>query len=402
MPARLLLFDPYVGGHHADHLGWLARAWHARRIKGELVVAASPALFERHPELRALRGDGDVGHVKFVALRDVEAFARPLPLVNSAARHIQLAQSVITDLGPERLFAMYLDHAQAAFAFPRRRHSTRLSGLLFRPELHLPEPESFRERVRRARKTALLRAMMRARSVEAVFTLDPTAVGALRAIAGRTRVAAVPDPAPISEATGTPGSVRQRYSVEPGRALWTLPGALDTRKGVLAVVDAVVLLPEDAQDRLCIVFAGEAAGGAEADVAAAIERSSSETRAQIVWDRRFLPPGDLQAVIAQADVVLAPYLGHIGSSGVVMRAAAASRPLITQRDGLVGWQTRENGLGRTVDPADTEALTAVFLDALEEPARGFDPERAAAFVAAHTVDAYVDAILGPLGLLENN
>ena len=398
MPARLLLFDPFVGGHHAEYLEWLAAAWHERGVAGDLVVAALPALFERHPTVRALAGDGDGGRVRLLPLVEAGPFERPMSLAESGVRHVRLVRQLLAE-GPERLFAMYLDHAQLALALRRRRGRTRVSGLLFRPEAHLPLPPGLGARVRRARKAALFRGMARAPSTEAVFTLDPTAVGALRSAAGHDRVYAVSDPAPVADPAGAPGDVRERHGVEPGRTLGVLVGALAARKGVFVLAEAAALLPPEAQRRLCLLFGGEAAENEASAIEAAIGRLASETDVQTVWDRRVLPPDELQRAVAQADLVLAPYVGHVGASAIVMRAAAAGRPLLTQADGLVGWQTREHGLGRTVDAADRRALAAVLLDALGDPERGFDRHRAAAFARAHTTDAFADAILGPLGFL---
>ena len=234
-----------------------------------------------------------------------------------------------------------------------------------------------------------------------MFTLDPTAVGALRSAAGHDRVYAVPDPAPVADPAGAPGDVRERHGVEPGRTLGVLVGALAARKGVFALAEAAALLPPEAQRRLCLLFGGEAAE----NEAPAIEAARSCASRRRPTCRRSgtaasSPPTSSRRAVAQADLVLAPYVGHVGASAIVMRAAAAGRPGSSRRrTGSSGWQTREHALGRTVDAADRQALAAVLLDALDDPERGFDRQRAAAFARAHTTDAFADAILGPLGLL---
>lgn len=395
---RIVLFDPYVGGHHADHLRWLGAAWRDRDLSGDLVIAASQALFERHSDLTALSRCEGRGGVRFLPLPDADAFESPMSLAESAVRHTRLLRYVIDEVTPERLFAMYLDHAQASFAL-LRRSPTRLSGLLFRPETHLPTPTSPRGRLRRFRKTVLLRATMSAPSVEALFTLDPTAVETLRTTAQCDCVYSVPDPAPVEDPEGAAIDVRRQNGLSPDRSLWVMPGALSTRKGVFALLRSLHRLPASSQSQLCVLLAGDAVDGEDAAIEEAVRKAKVCTEVQVVWDRRFLPAAELQATIAQADVVLAPYVGHVGSSGIVMRAAAAGRPVITQSDGLIGWQARTHRLGRAVDPLDADALASILASGPEAVAQSFDPSRATAFARAHTVDAYVDAILGPLGLL---
>lgn len=398
--ARLVLFDPYVGGHHADHLAWLARAWHDREVRGDLVIAASPALLERHAEVTALAGASARGGVRVRPLPYATRGQAPSSLGAVAVQHVRLVGHLVREEAPERLFAMYLDHAQIAFALRRRRGGPRLSGLLFRPETHLSEEGSLRSKARHVRKRFLLHALASAPATEAIFTLDPRAASALRAELRGAEVHAVPDPAPTDDPCGADIDVRGRYEVEAGRALWVLPGALGARKGVDALAEAIQSLSPSLGSKVCLLLAGKAAEGEGDRVEAAVEAIATRTCVQVIWDRRFLSRGELQATIAQADVVLAPYVGHVGSSGIVMRAAAAARPLVAQQDGLVGWQTRTHALGRTVDPLHTESFAAALADLVETPTRGFDPERARAFASSHTVDAYTEAIFGPLGLLD--
>ena len=399
-PARLLLVDPYVGGHHADHLEWLGNAWRSRDLAGDLVIAAAPDLFARHPDLYALAGEGGRGRVRLHLLPDAVPFESPMSLAESAWRHVGLIGRLLNQVPSERLFAMYLDHAQFALALRRRRGGPRCSGLLFRPEAHLPPPASGSEKVRRFRKAALLRAMMSSPSTEAVFTLDPTAVEALRALSGRANVHAVPDPAPVEHAEGADiDNARTRYAVGPDRSLWVLPGALGERKGVLALAAALPHLGVETQRRISILFAGEAVEGEESAVESAVENIRSSTEVHIVWDRRFMPTDELQATIARSDVVLAPYVDHVGSSGIVMRAAAAGLPIVTQSNGLIGQQARHHRLGRVVDPTDPEAFARILNQTVDDPMGDFDAHQALAFASSHTVEAYADAILGPLGLL---
>lgn len=395
---RLLLFDPYSGGHHGDHLLWLAEAWRARALPGRLVLSLASATLDEHPALRSLAGPTPAGRVDLDVLLGAEAVQEAPSLVASARHHVRLVQGVLARLAPERFFAMYLDHAQVALALRRRAGPTRCSGLLFRPDLHLASAPGLRARLRRARKRALLRALMSSPGFETLFTLDPTAVPALQALAPGCPIVAVPDPAHADAPSLSAGAVRARYGVDAGRRLFVLPGALDDRKGIFLVLDALATLPAETQQRLAIVFAGHAPPAAADRFAQALASTGRGTAAHLVWDRRFLPGPELQALVAAADVVLAPYQHHVGSSGIVMRAAAAGRPLVAQAEGLMGWQVRTHHLGQTVASGDRNALAHALAEGVRDPEAGLDARAAAGFASGHTVEAYTSAILEGLGI----
>ena len=60
--------------------------------------------------------------------------------------------------------------------------------------------------------------------------------------------------------------------------------------------------------------------------------------------------------MARSDVVLAPYQRFVGSSGVLMWAARAGRPVLAQEFGLVGRLTRDHRLGAVADSSDPAHL----------------------------------------------
>ena len=402
---RLLLFDPYVGGHHADHVRWIAEAWKARAVEGALVAAVAPHLIEQHPDLNALAFEEERSGFRLASLPAEADTGGPLGLLGAAAQNARLYRAAVRQHRPQRTLAMYFDHLQVALALHLPLPSVPLSGILFRPALHYAMLEErqpkFADRLWQWRKGLLLARALRHRSLEAVFSLDPVAVPALRALTpSRVRVVALPDPADLGSVTRSAGSVRATYGVEPGRVLLVLFGALDERKGTFALLAALRKLPPPVAARASVLLAGRPLGDAGPRLRREVAALSLSTPAQILLHDRFVPDHEVQNLLAAADVVLAPYLRHVGSSGVLMRAAAAGTPVLSQAYGLMGWQVRTYALGRTVDTEAPDVLARALADAIAAPHAGFNRARAATFAAAHTVDAYVDALfytlLGPL------
>ena len=191
--ARLLLYEPDAGGHQAEHLLWIARAWRDRGRADRLVICAPPAIAETHPELPELAAASG-GRVVWSPLAAAAAYAhldprRGRPIRRAIDRH-----------APQDALLMKLDHALAPLAARMPMGRARLSGLLFRPTLHYGEigspPASLREGASRRVRRALLARALRHPAVRVAFTLDPTAAAALGRLAPGVPGVAVPDPVP--------------------------------------------------------------------------------------------------------------------------------------------------------------------------------------------------------------
>lgn len=76
-------------------------------------------------------------------------------------------------------------------------------------------------------------------------------------------------------------------------------------------------------------------------------------------------------------------------SGVLLRAAAHGRPVVSQRDGLMGQLVSRHRLGVTVDTGDPAALTGALTAMIDtDPRMTFDPAQARAFALFHGVAAF--------------
>ena len=386
-----LLFDPYRSGHHAEYVCHLLHAWHASRRRERLVAAVPRGLIAAQPDLCT-----DALDAPNITVAELSP---PLPdptdpLWTVAKANTRLLQEVIETHRPAHVVAMYLDHLQLGlplglrFSFP-----VRISGILFRPTLHYDaEAVGLKERLRRLRKQIMLRGMARNPHLDCVFSLDHTAVPSLQRL-GFDAVL-LPDPIAPSETEPSPyqPTVRDHFGIAPKRRLFVLFGALDERKGLVPLLDALERLAPERLREVAVLLAGPLAPRLQADVARRIKQVQRRG-GQVVLHDAFIPVGEIQPLLRAADLVLAPYQQHVGSSAVLIRAAAAGRAVLSQDYGFMGAQVRRHRLGRTVDASSADAL-AVALDAsIEAPDTGFEPATAARFVAANTPAAYAATIL---------
>jgi colanic acid biosynthesis glycosyl transferase WcaI len=304
--------------------------------------------------------------------------------------------------GAEIGYFLALDHLSLPLGLGLGAGGRRLSGILFRPSVHYHEIGDYRpglgEKLRDWRKALLYRGLLRNPAVDAVLTLDPFfADFAAEHYAGGHKVAPVPDPAfPVAAIPANDD--RTLYDVPPNRYVLLLFGALTERKGVLHLLEALRRLPPAAARKTAVIIAGRVAADISdrfATLEAAVRREQPDLWLNI--ENRWLSSAEIAAWVQRCDVVLAPYQRFVGSSGVLLWAAHAGKPLLTQDYGLLGRLVRDHGLGIAVDTGNASDLAAAITGIIDQsPQTLLDAHAAAAFVSQRTPETFASHIYASL------
>jgi glycosyltransferase involved in cell wall biosynthesis len=239
----------------------------------------------------------------------------------------------------------------------------------------------------------LLSAALRNASVSTIFSLDPLFAQSMGGVQNRTKIVSIPDVAHGSIDRAAVDARGGRWRIEPGRATMLMFGALAARKGIGTLGEALTLLPPGCQARLAVVFCGRPVPSERQSISEMLGGITRRTDVQIVVDEQDLHFTEVQSAFEAADLVLVPYLRHIGSSAVLVRAAAAGKPVVASDFGLVGHYVRTQSLGRVVDTRDTSALAHALEEALDRPLDGFRIDRARRFARCHGPELMADAII---------
>jgi len=297
-------------------------------------------------------------------------------------------------------FFLSIDHLSLPLAFGLGVGGGRVSGILFRPSVHYGALGAYRptlaERLRDARKALLYRLMLRNKALHSVLSLDPYfAHYATSHYVRGEKVLAIPDPAHAASDVAAAGDRFVDY-VPPGRIGLLMFGYLARRKGPLELLEALRRLRPETARRVAVLLAGRVAPEIRSELDA---QCDVLTRMQpTLWlrleDRR-LDSAEIDSLIDRSDVVLAPYQRFVGSSGVLLWAARAGRPVLTQDFGLLGRLTRDHRLGLATDVGDPDCLaSAIERIATEGTQALFDPLEARRFVASRTPRAFAAMVLG--------
>jgi len=406
---HLLLFEPDARGHAPEWIGHLLERLVEQQRTVTVSVAVPPALAAELSGWTRRRGRT---RVRVLPLRAIETALcnSPRLAVSGLARWWTMRER-LRETGADHGIFLCLDHLSLPFGLGLGTGAADVSGILFRPSVHYPaDPDRappLRERVRDFRKAVLYPLMLRNPAVRAVWSLDPhfPAYAVERYRHGH-KVRPAPDPAyPFQLAAGAPKQADADADaplpmVPPGRTLFLIFGVLSERKGMLAVIDALRRL----EPRFAASVAVMAAGTIDPPIEARLDRALTELREvrPEIWlrfDNRRLTMDEIAAYVANAEVVLAPYQRFVGSSGVMLWAASAGKPIITQRYGLLGRLTRDYRLGLDIDTSDPSEIASAMVTAVRRGPRALaDPAGLARFTESHSPEVFTARILeGALG-----
>jgi glycosyltransferase involved in cell wall biosynthesis len=394
---KILVFEPDAEGHSLEWLEHLM-AFVAEKADGtEICVLAAAGLCEALA--RSIPANA-ADRIRLVPLSARERRLCTVRMLSLAAfarwwtmrRHMRLS-------GAQLGFFLMIDLLSLPLALGFGMGGRRVSGILFRPSVHYgalgPYAPSRGERLRDVRKALLYRLMLRNPALSRVLSLDPFFPAYARAhYPHGDKVHELPDPAhPAVELTALAGGPDD--FVPPGKVGFLLFGYLAERKGPLAVLEALRRLAPTTARRVAVLFAGRVDPALRDRIGQICHELKTEQ--PDLWlriDDRRLDRAELAALVRQSDVVLAPYQRFVGSSGVLLWAARAGRPVLAQEFGLVGRLTRDHGLGVAVDSSDPALLASEITRMVEcGPATFIDRAAAERFAAAQTPERFASLVL---------
>jgi glycosyltransferase involved in cell wall biosynthesis len=322
---------------------------------------------------------------EFVSLGD----ARPAPDADDLAPVLAAERDALFDAirraRATHAVHMFADELVPVLARARPRAPARISVLVFRKASHYPlrfRSHLFPFELRREVAFDAWLALWRQRpDAGAALLFDEYAVR----LAGRWPGAPVvwlPE-APVEVPEGVVPEDGERRGI-------ALTGALDWRKGVHSLADAIALEPTDVR----VTLAGRPVPGYEGTLAELVARMRG-AGAEVDLRDRWIDANEYLSVLAQAKVVAAPYPRHRGSSRLILEAAAVGTPVVADRYGLLGRQVREHRLGLAVDSERPLELRRA-LDSLLAGNAGVDREALRRFAGRYTTERFREALLATI------
>lgn len=413
---RLLTFDPFVMGHHLEHLDHLS-SYVVSRVQGnvsaevptdvKMHMAVHPRVEEHGPELveRAEQHSSlslyRIADAEYEAIKESSGFRRGQAMWAAASR---AAQAVRAD----HCLFMEVNFVQPLLGLPRaRRVDFDVSGILFFPFCRIePRSEGLLDRAKAAlerfRKYLQLKWVLQNSRVCHLFVInDPLSARRLQELYKWHHFSSLPDP--VVELTGSEEQ-EGREALVGGPGKWpddrvhvTLFGSLREGKGVRELIQAARRLPESVTTQMAIHLIGAPREDLEEELPGLVrDLRDAQSSLLVHYEGRFVSDAELHAVLSATDVIAAPYQRTEGSSGILSHAANYECPVIGPNTGLVGELIEQYEMGLAVDATQPSALAKALRTCVHSTGNLANRQRMRAYACERTPDDFAASLLNPI------
>jgi glycosyltransferase involved in cell wall biosynthesis len=368
-----LVFEPDVSGHRLQHVRHLTDA--LLEI-GCSVTLALQADCREHSEYQV--------HLQTLEPR-VRLFARSDPYQSPSfvARRQRIGElkNTITAIEPDWVYVPYADGLTQIAAMECMIHGggvfgrLPIEGQIMRGKYGYPQQSQLD-----ALNSAANRWLTRRSAWRVTHVLDPLALRGLEPLPRGKSFRLIPEPVePLPQLDRL--QARAALGVPSDGRYLSFVGCAHRWKGIELLLAAFARARLADNDRL--LFIGQVAK----PMRELIDRECGELLRQgrIVLIDRYVSDFELDCGFLASDVVTVPHPRQIGSSGTLVRAVAARRPVLASDFGWVGWVSRVFNLGTTVNVNQMDSYVSAIGKSLEGSADFRASDAAERFCQYHTI-----------------
>jgi glycosyltransferase involved in cell wall biosynthesis len=355
---RIMLFDLALGGHHGGYIRHLIDYWCEQDLSGSLDIVVLPQFLSVHTDV--VETISKYKHPKINLIAIAESEAKALNSRKSGFSRVfrnfqewDLYCHYATLLQTTQSLIMYLDTCEIPLSIGRYSPCP-FSGIYFRPTFHysyLPGYQpSGKNKLQHIREKLTLSRILQHPKLKTLFCLDPLAIKYIKQFSSQAKILHLPDPVEIdNRANPHSEKIRKSLAIKHDRKVFLLFGALDGRKGIYQLLEAISLLPSELCQQLCLLLVGGTNPIEQGQIESKVKTVCQNKPVQIIESYQFVPEADVTAYFQLADLVLAPYQKHAGMSGILLQAAAAGKPILSSNYGLMGEIVKKYQLGHIID-----------------------------------------------------
>lgn len=396
---KLLLFDLSIHGHHANYIQHFIKYWHEQKSPVHLDIVVSPEFMKVHADVVTATTYSQ--KIRYVPIATTEATA--LRARNSSAnRNIRAFQEwnllckYATLLQANKCLIMYFDTCLLPLALGIKPPCP-FSGIYFRPTFHYSEFSNYLPSIKNSlqqwREKFILKRVLSHAQLQTLFCLDPFAIKHINSLHSQAKVVHLPDPVIVPHDNLPLTNFKHSLQIDQGRQVFLLFGALNGRKGIYQLLEAILLLPTELCQKFCLLLVGEANPTDKALIEAKIVAVCQAKPVQIITQYEFVSELEVQAYFQLTDIVVAPYQHHVGMSGILLLAAAAQKPVLTSNYGLMGEIVRQYSLGIAVDSTIPEQIAQGITRCLGASTDLGDRAKMQEFAAQNSAEKFAQTLI---------
>lgn len=347
---KVLYYDPYTTGHHPEYLAHPISYYSVSRDSHGVIVCAA-SLGEQLKQFADECGSS----IEFELIDPTfqESIADAGSLWSQGQADAACFTHYVKNLRPDLAIALCANPLQPFLNWGYlRKCRACIRGILFDP-LPLPqrmskEARNLKWRVTLIRKSLQVKWFSMSQAIDKMFVLNDSCVAAQCqrfAVSEGCSFEAIPDPLPLHLRTHTS---KNAISADRDICRMLFIGSINRRKGLLETLDALEALTDGMASQVVLRVVGRFLDDDLRGVSVArIERMKS-AGFRIELCEGWITDEQFGQEMRDCDLVLVPYVGFHGSSGVLGHASFLGKPLLATCDGLVGELVQTYELGRVV------------------------------------------------------
>lgn len=405
---HLLVFDLSIRGHHPNYIRHLIRYWHTQTHFQILSIVVSPRFLTEHADVVEFAEQQSNPNIRFIAITHPQESAlksRKKP-IDRNLRNLQewrLFCDYASQLQVNHGLIMYLDTYFLSIAWWLKPPCS-FSGIYFRPTLHYRQlgvqpPLNWRQKLNQGRENLNLNKVLRNSRLATLFCLDPLAVPALQQRPSQAEIIHLPDPVEFVPPPSAVCTLKDDLGIESERTVFLLFGAIDGRKGIHQILDAIQKLSSDWGRQLCLVLVGESK--IQQQLEARITEITASQPVQIIRNYQFVSEEEVWSYFRMSDVILATYQKHVGMSGILLLAAATQKPVLSTDFGLMGAMVKQHQLGLSIDSTQPEQISEGMMKLIGASRNDFyNPEKMRIWAKQNSAENFAQTIFA--GITNND
>lgn len=381
-----MLFDSIGDGHHPDYL-WYVISCIQDRPEWELVIQTS-AGFETYLQKRLKSQALDLSRVRldYLPEQQVKAWYQSPMILRSFSEWKAVLQGVKKHQ-VDQVLLMYADYFQLGLRWGASC-PVPVAGILFRPPYALNQGGWYEKL-----KTWVLRQCLKAKGFQPLFILNESLHEGIQALSPHAEVRTLPDPfEPIEVGAQTQEAFQKLYPKTQGKIQLLSFGYLDERKGIQALCQGLAQLSPESQSQIQLLLMGTCTPDFEQQLK---QWTALAPRVECLLATTYQSEAMVQCAFQSCDWVWVGYPNFMGSSSVLVRAAAAGKPSLGGPEGEIGYLLAERNLGLSFPSYEAKVIAEALEKILNGQAK-VKKEALFAFAKAHSLENFGKALLDAL------
>jgi glycosyltransferase involved in cell wall biosynthesis len=395
-----MFFDLSVRGHHPTYIQYLIEYWDKYDVPCQLDIVVSQKFVLEHSDIIDISLKLKRRGLKVISItQDEDSSLHPWTSRLKRVLRIQQEWNLLIKyskfLHSTSCLTLYFD-TYRFFMASKIRLPCLFSGIYFRPSFHYhklsDKLSSCDSRYMQRLESIVMSQVFSNPNLKTLFCLDALAIPYLNQLHSNANAVYLPDPVRVpNNLHFLQHHVTERIGIEPGRVAFLLFGSITERKGIYQLFEAVQSIPGTICKQICLLLIGESKIAEQIEVC--IQNMCSSKPIQVIRRYEYIPESEIPLYFCAANVVLALYQQHIGTSGILLLAASLQKPVISSSYGLMGYLVRQFKLGLDIDSCQPSMIADAMIQFLFNPLDTFcDPETMKSFVQLHSPEMFAKTI----------